>query len=197
MLSKVRIKCLPFVSPFTCDLIHSATWLRRKWEYSSQHGLEKWKIARHSGTTGCSTLFDYSNQSTEIDRERETEERDCVCPRVLTGDCGSDKAEQTITESSRTHSTPLLCSSEEHVGRISKRTADRSEGEIKKNNKNIPAGPPFVCPTFCSALPRVGQRGWFRFDVSTLQCSLSTYHWFPVMHCCPTPIRLGCGTRVG
>ncbi|KAK2882129.1 hypothetical protein Q8A73_022639 [Channa argus] len=62
------------------------------------------------------------------------------------GDWGSDRAEQTITEDSQIHSTPLLCSSEEH-----------------------------------------GRSAWaLRFDVNTLQCSLSTQHWFPVMHYCLT-----------
>lgn len=51
----------------------------------------------------------------------------------------------------------------------------------------IPAGPQFDSATLCSDSSGVGQRGWLRFDVNTLHCSL-TYRWIPVMHYCHAPI---------
>lgn len=54
-------------------------------------------------------LFDYSNQ---LDSCRG------VCPRALLGNCGADKAEETIRGDPCMHFTLHLCSSEQHVGCI-------------------------------------------------------------------------------
>lgn len=133
--------CWPFVSPLTCDLIHSVTWLCKKWEYSTQHGLEKWKIARHSYTTWLHPAV-WLQQSIERDRWRE-----CVSMSTNGGLWVKQGRTDNHRALSNTLFTPLLCSSEEHVGRISKRTPDSPEGEIKEQREH-PTGPQFVFPDF-------------------------------------------------
>lgn len=160
-LVTVMLLCLPF----TCDPVHSVTcfFFYPAWV----------------GEVENSTALSYNLATARcLITERERQERVCVstCTR------GSDKAEQTIGEGSQTHSTPLLCPSEEHVGRISKRTLDSSEGGDKKRTTRthyVPVGLPFACLTFCHTSPSVGQCGWFRFDVNALQCSLSTISLVP------------------
>lgn len=182
-LLTAMLLCLPFsFHLFTCDPVHSVTWLCGKWEYSAQHGSEKWKTARPSHTTRLQPA---------VWLPREKDKRECVstCTR------GSDKAEQTIGEGSQTHSTPLLCSSEEHVGRISKRTLDFFlKGEIKKNNKNTlcPRWTAVCLPDFLLYFTKCRSMWVVSVWRSTRSSALCRpYRWLPVMHCCPAPITAG------
>lgn len=77
-------------------------------------------------------LFDYSNHLAEI------AVAECVST-CAPGNCGSDKAEETISGGPWMHFTLHLCSSEEHVGWISKRMLDSCEGEVRTSIRNAPS----------------------------------------------------------
>lgn len=172
-LVTVMLLCLPF----TCDPVHSVTWF--------------FFYPAWVGEVENSTALSYNLATARcLITERERQERVCVstCTR------GSDKAEQTIGEGSQTHSTPLLRPSEEHVGRISKRTLDSSEGGDKKEQQeHIMSLLDYRLLAWLSViLHQVSVNvGGFGLTLTRSSALCRPYHWFPVMHCCPTPITAG------
>lgn len=110
----------------------------------------------------------------------------CVCVSTCTRGRVVGQTKQNRQSAGALQHTPLgSCAlSEEHVGRISKRTADSSEEEVKKGTTgahNVPAGLPFARLTFP---PHQGARSMWvvPLDVDAPQRSLSTGQRFPVMH---------------
>lgn len=126
----------------------------------------------------------------ERDRQRESGERESVCPCVHVWGLwvGQSRTDSHRGLSNTLHSTLVLLW--RTCGTNIKENTGFSWRGYKRTTRTyyIPTGPQFDSLTFCSASSRVGQCGRFRFDVNTLQCSLWTYHWFPVVHYSLTPI---------
>lgn len=147
-----------FVFHLTCDLICSLAWIRRKWEFHTVRfgGVEN-STALLSNLTTAQCLIKAINWAIVRERKRREGDRVCPCVRLRVRQSRTDKH-------SRPHSASFLNSSGERVGRISKRTLNCPEGEIKEQQEHTnPCWTTVSFPDLCCGLSRVGKRGWFWF----------------------------------